>query len=631
MLAQYATGMFLPSAEELLSGARGPLQRLARLSDADAAEIRAAQEAWQEAQASLQRAGALLDVLTAARLDPDVRSRLIGGVTHWSSDEDLSGTPIHKAARKVLAAIAPFHFPAAFPEVFLRDQPGFDCILGNPPWKEATIEEDRFWIRHYPRLQSLPQREQEALKKQYREERPDLIQLYEAELGQMELLRQALTSGAYPGMGTGDPDVYRAFCWRFWHLLRDGGGLGVVLPRSVCSAKGSSDFRKVVLAAGSVRDVTFLLNTGAWVFDDQEPRYTSVLFSLGRATPAADATVPVRGPYASPDRYHVGATAQPHRLRVRELLTWTDTAALPVLPAEESIEVFLQLRISPRLDLDDGKSWRARPYAELHETKDKGLMDLDSESRPKGYWPVMKGESFDTWEPDKGAGSYYGFADPRKLRPYLQQKRLRSARLSRSAFSELPWERLQDSNTLPCLRPRIAFHDLNRYTDTRTVRAALLPPRVFVTNVAPFFLWPRGDESDEAYLVGVLSSLALDWYARRFVEEHVNYHILNPFPIPRPARGDPLWARTVCLAGRLACPDRRFARWAKAVSVQYGPLADDEKQDMIHELDAVVAHLYGLSEQHLIHIFETFHEGWDYEERLRTTLRHYEAWRKRLP
>ena len=50
---------------------------------------------------------------------------------------------------------------------------------------------------------------------------------------------------------------------------------------------------------------------------------------------------------------------------------------------------------------------------------------------------------------------------------------------------------------------------------------------------------------------------------------------------------------------------------------------------MIRELDAVVAHLYGLNERHLRHIFETFHEGWDYEERLRATLRHFRDWKKR--
>ena len=47
---------------------------------------------------------------------------------------------------------------------------------------------------------------------------------------------------------------------------------------------------------------------------------------------------------------------------------------------------------------------------------------------------------------------------------------------------------------------------------------------------------------------------------------------------------------------------------------------------MIAELDAVVAHLYGLSESHLTHIFETFHEGWDYQPRLTAVLKHYKSW-----
>ena len=50
---------------------------------------------------------------------------------------------------------------------------------------------------------------------------------------------------------------------------------------------------------------------------------------------------------------------------------------------------------------------------------------------------------------------------------------------------------------------------------------------------------------------------------------------------------------------------------------------------MIHELDAIVAHLYGLSEKHLTHIFETFHEGWDYDARLKSTLAHFRQLKKR--
>ncbi len=192
---------------------------------------------------------------------------------------------------------------------------------------------------------------------------------------------------------------------------------------------------------------------------------------------------------------------------------------------------------------------------------------------------------------------------------HLQAKRLRSGK-SRpsSAHGEFPIAHRRDEKTLPCYAPRIAFRDVSRATDTRTVRAALVPPRVFLTNQAPYVLWPAGDECDQAFLLAVLSSVPLDWYARRLVEVSLNYFILNPFPVPRPPRTNPHWRRAVALAGRLACPDERFADWAKAVGVPDGPLPPAEKQAMIEELDAVVAHLYGLSPDQLIHIFDTFHE-----------------------
>ena len=141
---------------------------------------------------------------------------------------------------------------------------------------------------------------------------------------------------------------------------------------------------------------------------------------------------------------------------------------------------------------------------------------------------------------------------------------------------------------------------------------------------------PRGDEKDEAFLLGMLSSIPLDWYARRYVETNVNFFILNPFPIPRPERSSPLWQRVVELSGRLACPDERYATWAESVGVEYGLLQPEDKQDKIYELDAVAAHLYGLSEPQLVHIFETFHQGWNYEQYLNEVLKYFHTWSNRI-
>jgi hypothetical protein len=372
-----------------------------------------------------------------------------------------------------------------------------------------------------------------------------------------------------------------------------------------------------------------VLNTGGWVFDDAEPRYTISLCSLVHRTPATDEALQLRGPYASLARFESGVAGSAVRFRASEVLGWTDTAALPLLPSEKSAEVFLQLRKAPRLDLDDGKSWRARPYAELHATNDKKnrLMILAA-AKPSGTVEVFKGESFDIWEPD--TGTYYAFAKPDKVLPVLLERRLRGAAKGGSPFSEFEERFLVRESTLSYHGPRVAFRDVSRSTDSRTVRAALIPAKVFLTNKGPFFLWPRGDEKDQAFLLGVLCSIPLDWYARRFVETNLNYHILNAFPIPRPPRANLLWRRVVALAGRLACPDNRFRKWAEAVGVDCGPLDNGEKEDQVTELDAVVAHLYGLTEGQLTHIFETFHEGWDCGTRLAAVLDHLRASSRKL-
>tara|TARA_Y100000310_G_scaffold139075_1_gene138219 strand:- start:204 stop:1340 length:1137 start_codon:yes stop_codon:yes gene_type:complete len=378
-----------------------------------------------------------------------------------------------------------------------------------------------------------------------------------------------------------------------------------------------------------VGDLTFLLNNKEWVFDAVHPRYTIALASIEKRPPDEDSEIPLRGPFASLDRLKIGANKTPVRFLVNEIMSWTDTAALPLLSSEGSSDVFAQLRKAPRLDLNDGKSWRARPYTELHATNDKKLMNFPN-NPPKSQWPVFKGASFDIWEPDRGPDTYYAWADPKKIQEHLHQKIVRSGRQKRSAFNEFPESWRKNKKNLPCLKPRIAFRDVTNRTNRRTVLAALVPPKVFITNAAPYLLWPSGDEKDEAFLLGFLCSIPFDWYARRFVEVNLNFFLFNPMPIPRLPRSNSLWKRIVVLAGRLASPDDRFAEWGEAVGVRYGTLKPDEKEDMIHELDAVAAHLYGLEEGHLRHIFETFHEGWDYTPRLEEVLKHYNAWKKKL-
>ncbi|MBN4083159.1 hypothetical protein JYU08_00580 [bacterium AH-315-B06] len=340
---EQATGtLFAVDAESLLGQAAKPLNRLANINDATLQDIAAAREAMQEAREAIAGTAALCDLIAAQPISTDARVIGFPFEDRELFEDDLETLSVVGAARQDLAGLHALHFPVAFPEVFLRERPGFDVILGNPPWQEATVEEHAFWARHFPGLRSLPQRQQEAEKTRLRDGRPDLLTIYEAELAEMEQVRKALVGGAYPGMGTGDPDLYKAFCWRFWHLTAtEGGRIGVVLPRSALSAKGSTNFRLAIFGESESVDITMLLNRGGWVFDEAEHRYTIGLVCIAHGAPS-EKSIQLSGPFASLSAFFEGVKRPAAAFGREQVLAWNDSASLPLLPTENSAEVFAQ-------------------------------------------------------------------------------------------------------------------------------------------------------------------------------------------------------------------------------------------------------------------------------------------------
>ena len=244
-------------------------------------------------------------------------------------------------------------------------------------------------------------------------------------------------------------------------------------------------------------------------------------------------------------------------------------------------------------------------------------------------WPVYKGTSFNLWQPDTGI--YYDSADGDSMIAHLQKKRLSQRRTRSSAFAVQDESVTDDPATLPCRHPRIAFRDVTNPTNTRTIIAALVPGDRVIVHQAPYLLRVAGTPADEAYLLGVLSSMPCDWQARRAVELHMTFQQLDQFSIPDPGPGHPVRDRVARLAGRLAAVDERFAEWAAEVGVPVGSVTDEAtKLDLLADLDACVAHLYGLDEDDLAVIYDTFSENVDYSARHAAVLAHFRRLRDRL-
>ncbi|MEV0615648.1 hypothetical protein AB0I81_20200 [Nonomuraea sp. NPDC050404] len=614
-----APSLFEESIRATLQTAREKLVRIARTSEATKQEVQEAARAYTEALENAADARALFDAAVAIRL---------GVVPPMFTTEQAIEAGHTDQVRDRLAEMGVAHFPLRFPEVFMRDRPGFDVLLGNPPWEKVKVEEHQWWGLRFPglRSKSMPQKDKDAAIAKYKAERPDLLREYDAEVEAMQALKNVLAKGPFPGLRSAtDTELSLAFTWRFWHLLREGGRVGVVLPRTILNGSGGAKLRHTILAEGAFDNVTMLVNTRKWVFEEVDSRYTIGLTTLIKGSDQAG-KLELRGPFCFPAEFEEGAHLLGQVVDVDQFASWSEDAAFPLLPAKDSFSVFLTLRSHPRLDT--AGDWHFVPLRELHSTGDKKLFDFDLD-RPKGDMPVLTVRSFNLWAPD--FGDPYAYARSSEVMPYLQAKRKRQIRMSSGPMYRMPEEWARDVETLPCKHPRISFRDTSRGTDSRTVIAALVPGGTTMVHSAPYLLQRKGTAADEAYLLGVLSSIVLDWYARRYVELHVTGGIMATLPVPRPLAESPLRQRVIEIAGSLAAVDNRYVTWAAAIGVPVASVrTEEEKADLVTELDAIVALLYGLDRGAVIHIFETFHRGWDYTERLAAVLRHHQAWKGKV-
>ena len=458
----------------------------------------------------------------------------------------------------------------------------------------------------------MAQKEKNSALKTFRESRPDLEAEFERECETVLGLNEVIKRGPFD-LGSGDTDLYQAFAWRNWQLLRVGGRFAVVLPRGALSGAALAEWRRAILHSGSFADVCFLENTGRWAFD-MEPRYTIALTVTEKG---GERVVRWTGPFSSRADFVAGAEILAE-FSGSEFVSWSNSAAFPLIPDPPSAEIFRVMKRSPCFDAvrDD---WEFRPLAELHGTGDKDVMEFDVDE-PLGRIPVVTGASFNLWNPD--AGKPKSFGKPKVLRPFLERKLERASRLARSAYFGV-----DNTGDLPMDHPRIAFRDMARATDTRTVIVCLLPPGTAAMEKAPVLVQRRGGAWEAAALLGVMSSRPYDWFMRRWVETKLSYELLNPSPIPVIERGI-FGSRLVEISGRLAAVDERFQSWASEVGVSVGSVKTSaEKDDLIAELDALVSLLYGLTENQVEHLFATFHRGWKYEPHLEAVLQHYRTWK----
>ena len=397
--------LFEAQIVEMLAGAADALSRLARTADATKQEIDEAREAHREALDAVAPARAIFDVVAAHRagacdlpvnFDPSVMERIASG------DE----------VRGAVGELKPVHFPAVFPEVFRREgRSGFDCLIGNPPWEKVVADREVWWGMHLPGVRSLPVARRRARIDALERSRPDLAAQFDADKEAAESLKRVLRA-AFPNLGSGQTDLYKAFSWANLELARPGGRIGVVLPRTAVSDAGMSKWRLRVTQIEDQPDLSLslslriavltLINHKGWVFDEVHNSYTVALVTVTRSSPSPPASTPLNGrstgwtgatrprssrsasttlelnpgggleahlaephvavypgPASSREHYRDLLRAGPELVPVAEFCRWSDSVAFPQVPSRAAFRVWRKMKQHPRFDGSDLASDRA--------------------------------------------------------------------------------------------------------------------------------------------------------------------------------------------------------------------------------------------------------------------------------
>ncbi len=495
------------------------------------------------------------------------------------------------------------HWPLAFPQVFARGRSGFDVVVGNPPWEEVTVEELSFYGLFRPGLNSMEEEERSRVIADMVDDRPELPALLEQRKTDLEEAREALKAGDYPPMA-GDSDLYKYFCARYRNLVREGGFMGVVLPRTAFNAKGSKVFRDWLFAGSTTHRVDFLLNKKRWIFDTH-PQYSIALVAAERRVPSEEHRISILGTAASRAQWRQQSESPGIPLLKSAFGPNWET---PLLRSQEEADLLARLRdgTSP-FPLGAGGRWQCFPVSELHETRHKQFWQAQTEGRP-----VWKGASFGQYLP---TGDFERVCQGR-ARIEGKLKNLEDV-LRKSGPRDAPGRQslLSKSVTVACRRQavltehgraRVAFRDITNRTNSRTVLACLIPPGVLLANTAPYLAFAPGGAREQAACLAIMNSICFDWQARRFVEGHVSFFLLELLHLP-----DLVEKEFVAIAGaaaRLSSPDDRFAGFASANGVACGGLDEAKRQRLRIDIDARVAHAWDLTVSDLELIFRDFTE-----------------------
>ncbi len=485
-----------------------------------------------------------------------------------------------------LERVRPFHWGAEFPEAFynddgtLKDNPGFTVVFGNPPWEILKPDLREFYAQFDELIESRYNRAQvEARIAELDTEDPRRRTEFDAiNVGVAATTTFLRANGDYTRQGRGDAATHKLFLERMYSLLENDGRLGYVVPSGIYTDLGTKDLREMLLNEGSIQYI-YSFSNERFFFPGVDHRFkfcmlgahkgqqTDGFWAAFRFDPRV-AVVPDELPVFLGDlsnKIYIKQTSlqrfSPESLGVMEFQTKKDYEIAEAIYGQW-----------PSMGEEISDSWNVKFTREFDMTNDRALFNSNKVGRP-----LYEGKTIHQYDAFYGQPQYW-------INEEAASQRLQNKNESGSDYKN----------------SRIGVRAVARSTDERTLICALLPPNVFCGNSLLAVMGNQLSDEVKLFLQGVLNSYCMDFILRQKVAANINMFYLYQLPIPRLTAGNPTFDALVERAAKLTCTRPEFADlWQSVMGSQWdanaAATAANERQTLRDEIDALVAHLYGLS------------------------------------
>jgi len=630
------TGDLFPDFQQYASVLAQASQDVQSISAMDEDETDIQKSVFDNAQQKVSALKPLADLYTSYLMDGGIRPDDYHALFYSLAKKQKTQNSLNPDLPKILESLDSyqsrhhfFHWPLEFPDVFGTDaMGGFSANIGNPPWNIVKPNSQEFFSDYDPKFRSFKKQEANRVSKKLMADNPAIAEKWEDYCDgfakQSVYFKEPLS---YSALGKGDINTFKLFLEQFFTVLGNGGRMGIVVPSGIYTDKGCQPLRERFFNKSRI-DFLYCFENRKAVFNIHRS-FKFVLFGAqkGGETDRFKCAFMEHDPERLPV---IDDNAL--KMSVKQVKKFSpDTLSVMEFKSQRDIDIATRIYGDwPLLGDKLEDTWNVKFRSELHMTNDSHLF----KSAPTDC-PLYEGKMI--WLFDSHFESPRYWVDRDEVEEALGQN---------------AWE----GNHY-----KVGFRNVAASTNERTLICGVAPPSFhgnsLLTVTPKNRRWEGPNESETLWIASILSSICIDFLIRQKVSTNLNYFFIESLPVPRENLQNAVLECIIAKAMLLFCCDKDFARlWEKLFSTNwqspdfwypspvpidnYGPAHEQEirrrlrdeartltpewsphcgvhdrlpdrrdtgdRAQLRAEIDAYVAHLYGLSRDDFAYILDTF-------------------------